>query len=144
MAITFASSTVMFSSPFPSPSPSPNPSFESLKKTTPFLGFSISAANPKPSCPRLSFRVNCQDKASFVPLDQRWMFEQSEVNGPVRFHSLHLSRLFSPLRFFVDKKIGQIKRGSTVSIVGRKNYHMGYRPIRFLWFLRKCGKNKRF
>ncbi|WKA11913.1 hypothetical protein VitviT2T_029364 [Vitis vinifera] len=78
MAITFASSSVML----PSPSPSPKPSFGSLKKTTPFLGFSISAANPKPSFPRQSFRVNCQDKAAVVPLDQRWMFEQSEVSGP--------------------------------------------------------------
>ncbi|XP_034679208.1 50S ribosomal protein L13, chloroplastic [Vitis riparia] len=76
MAITFASSSVML------PSPSPKPSFGSLKKTTPFLGFSISAANPKPSFPRQSFRVNCQDKAAVVPLDQRWMFEQSEVSGP--------------------------------------------------------------
>ncbi|KAJ9671337.1 hypothetical protein PVL29_025167 [Vitis rotundifolia] len=76
MAITFASSSVML------PSPSPKPSFGSLKKTTPFLGFSISAANPKPSFPRRSFRVNCQDKAAVVPLEQRWMFEQSEVSGP--------------------------------------------------------------
>ncbi|RVW59186.1 50S ribosomal protein L13, chloroplastic [Vitis vinifera] len=52
MAITFASSSVML------PSPSPKPSFGQ------------------------SFRVNCQDKAAVVPLDQRWMFEQSEVSGP--------------------------------------------------------------
>ena len=92
MAITFASSSVML------PSPSPKPSFGSLKKTTPFLGFSISAANPKPSFPRQSFRVNCQDKAAVVPLDQRWMFEQSEVSGPVRFSlSLSLSIVFPPL-----------------------------------------------
>ena len=138
MAITFASSSVML----PSPSPSPKPSFGSLKKTTPFLGFSISAANPKPSFPRQSFRVNCQDKAAVVPLDQRWMFEQSEVSGPVRF-SLSLSLYcFSPSWWvcFVDEKTGEMRRGSRVLIVGvfvvgkwrSKNYHMGYHPMRFV------------
>lgn len=31
---------------------------------------------------RRSFRVCCQD-LSFVPTNERWMFEESEVNGPV-------------------------------------------------------------
>ena len=102
MAITFASSSVMFSSP------SPKPSFGSLTKTTPFLGCSISVANPKPSCSRQSFRVNCQEKALVVPLDQRWMFEESEVNGPVRFDSLYLSRLFfSPGFVLLMRKLGK-------------------------------------
>ena len=29
--------------------------------------------------------VKCSKDLSVVPLDQRWMFEESEVNGPVSF-----------------------------------------------------------
>lgn len=27
-------------------------------------------------------QIRCQDKAAYIPLDQRWMFEESEIDGP--------------------------------------------------------------
>ncbi|KAB1216382.1 50S ribosomal protein L13, chloroplastic [Morella rubra] len=54
----------------------------------PFLGFSFALSKPSIGTSLLasnntkrSFQVRCQD-LSLVPRDQRWMFEESEVNGP--------------------------------------------------------------
>ncbi|KAK9268724.1 hypothetical protein L1049_000485 [Liquidambar formosana] len=82
MAISCASSSVVFSSR------SPKPCCASLKNgsiTTPFLGgFSVASSRPPTirsiAVPRL--QVRCQDQAVVVPRDQRWMFEDSEINGP--------------------------------------------------------------
>lgn len=56
----------------------------------PFFGFSCALSKPsiRTSLPfsnntKRSFQVRCQD-LSLVPRDQRWMFEESEVNGPVK------------------------------------------------------------
>ncbi|KAL3503076.1 hypothetical protein ACH5RR_037525 [Cinchona calisaya] len=62
-------------------------SSSSLKKT-PFLGFSVFSAS---SSSKPQFRTNstapvlCKSKDSaavHIPVDQRWMFEESEINGP--------------------------------------------------------------
>ncbi|KAM4092865.1 hypothetical protein ACJW30_06G072500 [Castanea mollissima] len=48
----------------------------------PFVGFPLSLS--KPSIRTISFprfQVRCQD-LSLIPKDQRWMFEDSEANGP--------------------------------------------------------------
>ncbi|KAL9432533.1 hypothetical protein AB3S75_027546 [Citrus x aurantiifolia] len=51
--------------------------------TTPFLGFSVaSAKSTSPLNTKRSFKVRCCQNLSLVPDNQRWMFEQSEVNGP--------------------------------------------------------------
>ncbi|KAL2496552.1 50S ribosomal protein L13 [Forsythia ovata] len=64
---------------------SPQKPFSSSLKKTPFLGFSLAAAS-KPSISVLrtnrTSRIMCQDKAVSVPVDQRWMFEDTEFNGP--------------------------------------------------------------
>ncbi|ESR54711.1 hypothetical protein CICLE_v10021899mg [Citrus x clementina] len=50
---------------------------------TPFLGFSVaSAKSTSPLNTKRSFKVRCCQNLSLVPDNQRWMFEQSEVNGP--------------------------------------------------------------
>nr|KJB12723.1 hypothetical protein B456_002G048000 [Gossypium raimondii] len=87
MAILCASTSTIFSS-------SERTSFGSLKKTIPsnqssFLGFFPVAALSKPgsvlpttlSFSKRDFRVCCQD-LSLVPENQRWMFEESEADGP--------------------------------------------------------------
>ncbi|XP_059661401.1 large ribosomal subunit protein uL13c [Cornus florida] len=81
MAIPCASSTAVMASP------SPKPLCLSANKT-PFLGFSV-AASSKPFIRTTSlvstnrtFQIRCQDKAAVIPLDQRWMFEESEIGGP--------------------------------------------------------------
>lgn len=73
--------------------PSPKLFSSSSLKKTPFLGspFSASFSLSKPYFQSQSLRrtnwapaVRCQNKtAVHIPLDQRWMFEESEVNGPV-------------------------------------------------------------
>ncbi|KAH9725015.1 50S ribosomal protein L13 [Citrus sinensis] len=51
--------------------------------TTPFFGFSVaSAKSTSPLNTKRSFKVRCCQNLSLVPDNQRWMFEQSEVNGP--------------------------------------------------------------
>lgn len=82
MAIASASSAVILSahSPHKCSFASPNNS------CTPFLGFSFAAKAAKPviRTPSLANRttqIRCQD-LSVVPKDQRWMFEESEIDGP--------------------------------------------------------------
>ncbi|KAK8638222.1 hypothetical protein V6N13_136660 [Hibiscus sabdariffa] len=87
MALLCASTSAIFSS-------SERPSFASLKRTIPsnqssFLGFFPVVTLSKPSSARTTtlsfskrdFRVCCQD-LSLVPENQRWMFEESEADGP--------------------------------------------------------------
>ncbi|XP_057973670.1 large ribosomal subunit protein uL13c [Malania oleifera] len=77
--------------PYPSPSvvcspPSPKPSCVSLKTTALLCGCAIAAPPPsvrvtsRGSTSR-SFQISCQGSA-VVPIDQRWMFEGDEINGP--------------------------------------------------------------
>ncbi|XP_060209239.1 large ribosomal subunit protein uL13c-like isoform X2 [Lycium barbarum] len=61
--------------------------FTSPNKTS-FLGFSMAALS-KPSFQSFPLsrinrttQIRCQDKAAYIPLDQRWMFEESEIDGP--------------------------------------------------------------
>ncbi|KAB2049301.1 hypothetical protein E1A91_A13G173400v1 [Gossypium mustelinum] len=90
MALLCASTSVIFSSS----SSSERPSFASLKRTIPsnqssFLGFFPVVALSKPSYARTTtlsfskrdFKVCCRD-LSLVPENQRWMFEESEADGP--------------------------------------------------------------
>ncbi|KAL6975578.1 60S ribosomal protein L13 [Sarracenia purpurea var. burkii] len=79
MAMHYASSPVMFE--YPSPKPC-----RAFPKTTPFFGFPI-AASSEPSIRTTSlisanrtFKIRCQERV-VVPLDQRWMFEGSEIKG---------------------------------------------------------------
>lgn len=67
---------------FTSPSPK---SLSSSPNKTPFLGFSMAA----PSFQSLALsrinrttQIRSQDKAAYIALDQRWMFEESEIDGP--------------------------------------------------------------
>ncbi|CAI9757112.1 unnamed protein product [Fraxinus pennsylvanica] len=58
--------------------------FSSSLKKTPFLGFSL-AATSKPSISVLKAnrtKICCQDKTVSVPVDQRWMFEDTGFKGP--------------------------------------------------------------
>ncbi|CAI9784293.1 unnamed protein product [Fraxinus pennsylvanica] len=59
--------------------------FSSSLKKSPFLGFSL-AATSKPSISVLranrTTKISCQDKTVSVPVDQRWMFEDTGFNGP--------------------------------------------------------------
>lgn len=83
MATHCSSSSLMFASTSPK-------SFSSSPKKTPFLGFSMAALS-KPSFQlsplaktNRTAQIRCQDKAAaYIPLDQRWMFEESEIDGPV-------------------------------------------------------------
>ncbi|KAF3442349.1 hypothetical protein FNV43_RR16265 [Rhamnella rubrinervis] len=87
--LSASSSSLMLSSSSPSSSrPSLASSFVTSK--SPFVGFSKNPRFETNFTTRLrltdnrgktSFRVHSQD-LSRVPLDQRWMFEQSEVDGP--------------------------------------------------------------
>jgi hypothetical protein len=68
---------------------SPHKNVKSIIKN-PFFGFSCALSKPSiwTSLPfsnntKRSFQVRCQD-LSLVPREQRWMFEESEVNGPVK------------------------------------------------------------
>ncbi|KAK8706333.1 hypothetical protein V6N13_049902 [Hibiscus sabdariffa] len=93
MAILCASTSAIFASS--SSSSSERTAFASLRKTIPsnqssFLGFFPVLALSKPSGVRTKttlsfskrdFRVCCQD-LSLVPENQRWMFEESEADGP--------------------------------------------------------------
>ncbi|GMH24899.1 hypothetical protein Nepgr_026742 [Nepenthes gracilis] len=78
-----ASSSVMF---FCTAS-SQKPSFTSARvKKTPFFGFSLLSLTFSPTAKsalntKQRFEIKCQD-LSIVPKEQRWMFEESEVNGP--------------------------------------------------------------
>ncbi|OIT27795.1 PREDICTED: 50S ribosomal protein L13, chloroplastic [Nicotiana attenuata] len=82
MATHCSSSSLMFTSTSPK-------SFSSSTKKTPFLGFSMAALS-KPSFQlsplaktNRTAQIRCQDKAAaYIPLDQRWMFEESEIDGP--------------------------------------------------------------
>lgn len=81
MALHYSSSSLMFTSPSPK-------SFSSSPNKTPFLGFSMPALS-KPSFQSSPLsrsnpttQIRCQDKAARIPLDQRWMFEESEIDGP--------------------------------------------------------------
>ncbi|EXB54084.1 50S ribosomal protein L13 [Morus notabilis] len=94
MALLSASSysfVVSSSSLTSSSSSSSRPSINACK--TPFLGFSV-ALSKRPWVPPTTLRFNGSEKhgkrgltvrcvdAPHVPVDQRWLFEQSEVNGP--------------------------------------------------------------
>ncbi|KAA8524034.1 hypothetical protein F0562_010535 [Nyssa sinensis] len=67
-------------------SPSPKPYCVSLQKT-PFLGFSVAASSKayirtsSLISTNRKFQIRCQDRA-VIPLEQRWMFEESEIKGP--------------------------------------------------------------
>ncbi|MCD7464521.1 Plastid ribosomal protein L13 [Datura stramonium] len=81
MAVHCSSSSLMFTSPSPK-------SFSSSPKKTPFLGFSMAALS-KPSFQSLPLarisrttQIRCQDKAAYIPVDQQWMFEESDIDGP--------------------------------------------------------------
>nr|XP_004244291.1 50S ribosomal protein L13, chloroplastic [Solanum lycopersicum] len=71
------SSSVIFASH------SPAKTLSSSQNKTLFLGFSISS---KPSVvvakTHRATQISCQEKTALVPLEQRWMFEESEINGP--------------------------------------------------------------
>lgn len=59
------------------------PSPKSLSNKTPFLGFSMAAPSSLTfSGNNRTAQIRCQDKAAYIPLDQRWMFEESEIDGP--------------------------------------------------------------
>ncbi|GMN63986.1 hypothetical protein TIFTF001_033052 [Ficus carica] len=91
MAVLSASScSFMIKSSSSSPSSSMAAPINSSK--SPFVGFSVSLSK-RPWVPPTKLRINggengrrgltvrCED-APHVPVDQRWLFEQSEVNGP--------------------------------------------------------------
>ncbi|GAA0165784.1 ribosomal protein [Lithospermum erythrorhizon] len=74
MALQCVSSSVFLTSPSPKP-------FSSSLKKTPFVGFSV------PTSSNLSLKIiknqsTSDDAATVVPVDQRWMFEGDELNGP--------------------------------------------------------------
>ncbi|GFZ05066.1 ribosomal protein L13 family protein [Actinidia rufa] len=76
MAMAYASSSVILTSP------SPKPYCASLNKT-PVLGFPVAASSSKPSVrTSRTLQIRCQEKAVVVPLDQRWMFDETEARGP--------------------------------------------------------------
>ncbi|XP_062168431.1 large ribosomal subunit protein uL13c [Alnus glutinosa] len=81
MASLCVSSSVTFSS---FASSSSHKKEKSIIKN-PFFGFSCALSKPsiRTSLPltKRSFQVRCQD-LSLVPREQRWMFEESEANGP--------------------------------------------------------------
>jgi hypothetical protein len=96
MASLCVSSSVTFSSFASSSSSSSSSSSHKKEKSimkNPFFGFSCALSKPsiRTSLPltKRSFQVRCQD-LSLVPREQRWMFEESEANGPVK-PSLSLS-----------------------------------------------------
>lgn len=86
MAIQCYSSSLFFITP------SSKPFSSSFLKKTPVLGFPLSASftsskqffqSPFLLRPNWAQAVCCQTKATLhIPLDQRWMFEESEANGP--------------------------------------------------------------
>jgi hypothetical protein len=89
MATLCISSSVSLSSFASSSSSSPHKNVKSIIKN-PFFGFSCALSKPSiwTSLPfsnntKRSFQVRCQD-LSLVPREQRWMFEEPEVNGPVK------------------------------------------------------------
>lgn len=117
MAMLCGSPSVIFSSSCSSSSSTPKLSFPSLKtvnaaassSTSSFLGFSVARLNASvkttlPVSANRPLRVRCQD-VSVVPENQRWMFEESEVNGPVIFLSFPKlsSYSFVQLCLFADK-----------------------------------------
>ncbi|KAH7512731.1 large ribosomal subunit protein uL13c [Ziziphus jujuba] len=88
--VSASSSSLVLSSSSSSSRPLPFTSSLSNSKT-PFVGFSIAPCFPTISTPRFpladnkgrsSFRVHSSKDIPHIPLDQRWMFEQSEVDGP--------------------------------------------------------------
>lgn len=82
MAIPYASTSLMFASQ--------SPSKHCPLKQTPFLGFSV-AVKPCISLNKINnnnnrrfSQIRCQDQATaLVPLEQRWMFDESEIKGRV-------------------------------------------------------------
>ncbi|KAK6946609.1 Ribosomal protein L13 [Dillenia turbinata] len=87
MAIACASSSMVLSCS------SQNPKLSALKKI-PFLGLSVSLSSSSPSLSvaaktpitTKTLQISCKEEdkpaAIHIPLDQRWMFEQFEANGP--------------------------------------------------------------
>ncbi|KAK4752964.1 hypothetical protein SAY87_021762 [Trapa incisa] len=62
--------------------PSPAFSTKSIIRTK-FLGISFGLTKPIAAVSnRRSFQARCQKDLAVVPLDQRWMFEESEADGP--------------------------------------------------------------
>ncbi|OVA10389.1 Ribosomal protein L13 [Macleaya cordata] len=86
MALPYASSSAITSTLSTKPSSSSFP-FTSSANKTPFLGFTLAAVKPSslrtpPNNPtKKTLQIRCQDLA-VVPKEQRWMFEESEINGP--------------------------------------------------------------
>ncbi|XP_030516598.1 50S ribosomal protein L13, chloroplastic [Rhodamnia argentea] len=79
MAILCASS----SSPAIFASPKCNPSLSPLSSRRSVAGPSFALTKPvATTVSNRNFAVRCQKDLSVVPLDQRWMFEESEVDGP--------------------------------------------------------------
>ncbi|CAK9170971.1 unnamed protein product [Ilex paraguariensis] len=80
MAIPYASSSIMYVSQSPKP-------FSTSVKKSPFLGLPVAASSNPSILPRpvitanRTFQIRCQDKV-VVSLEQRWMFEESEFEGP--------------------------------------------------------------
>ncbi|CAN4104278.1 unnamed protein product [Withania somnifera] len=77
MAVQCTSSSVIFASH------SPANCFSSSHNKTFFFGFSLTS---KPSIigakTHRATQIRCQEKTALIPLEQRWMFEESEINGP--------------------------------------------------------------
>ncbi|KAF8024396.1 hypothetical protein BT93_F1550 [Corymbia citriodora subsp. variegata] len=60
-----------------------NPSFSPLSSKRSIAGLSFAPSKPVATAVgKRGFAVRCQKDLSVVPLDQRWMFEESEVDGP--------------------------------------------------------------
>lgn len=65
----------------------PKPYYQNTQKTTPFLGFPLASSLSKPSSiPTTSlnrtFQIRCQEQnPAYVPPNQRWMFDESQLKG---------------------------------------------------------------
>ncbi|KAI6687142.1 hypothetical protein NL676_023970 [Syzygium grande] len=82
MAVLCASSSSSSSSAFFAPAKC-NPSLSPLSSKRSVAGPSFALTKPvAATVGRRSLAVRCQKDLSVVPLDQRWMFEESEVDGP--------------------------------------------------------------
>lgn len=129
MAILSASSSLSLLS---SSSSSPTP-FNSSKSA--FVGFSVGFSKTSLKVRAFSgengrkegtaLRVRCE-KPPHVPVDQRWMFEQHEVNGPV----CHFS--FNTLSLFPDNWRQFPNSAARVTVVPRYYNYLS-------WNLEQCG-----
>ncbi|KAK2638680.1 hypothetical protein Ddye_026475 [Dipteronia dyeriana] len=134
-----ASTSVMFSTPSSSSSSSSSSTsksyFPRLKKPTalasPFLGFSVSklrasAPTALPLNTHRPFQVRCQD-VSIVPENQRWMFDESEINGPDIWNNTWYPKtsdhLHSDKQWYIvdatDKILGRLASTIAIHIRGK-------------------------